>query len=169
MHGGTIMNQQQKDYLCQSIKTNRKRLNLTQEALAKVMGYTKQTISNWETGKNTPSSEDIEKLAEVFHVDPNTLISQNPLNTNAISDLELIEIMPIPNKVFTYALFFKNNVNCQWQAWIYDMDYAAMIFSGYSCTECDDYPSFKKDFLSDINKATNFAREYMDYKGIDIV
>ena len=43
------MTKQQKEFLCQSIKSNRERLNLSQEKLAEELNYTKQTISNWDS------------------------------------------------------------------------------------------------------------------------
>lgn len=138
------MNQRQKEILCKSIKSRRKKLNLTQEALADRLGYTKQAISNWETGKNMPSDEDIEKLTQILGIRPDDLQDNEKLRMSA-KDLEFIEIYPIPNKVFTYALFFRDNVNSQYRAWIHDMDYPTMVFAGYACSKCDDYVSFKED------------------------
>lgn len=44
--------------------------NLTQEQLAKRLGkYGKQTISNWENGRSTPSMEDAFLIAEILEVD----------------------------------------------------------------------------------------------------
>lgn len=161
------MNAQQQQMLRLNIKKYRKNLNITQEMLADRLNYTKQTISNWETGKNLPSDEDIEKMAEIFGIEPNILITRSTDKKSKIPDLEFIEILPIPNRVFTYAIFFKNNVNTQWQAWIYDMDYPAMIFSGYSCSIHDNYASFKEDFLKDIDEAIEIARDFMDERDVD--
>lgn len=157
--------QNRKEHLPDSIKRYRKNLNLTQEALAERMGYTKQTISNWETGKNYPSDEDIERLSEIFGADSDTLLKRVP-RTHKVPELKLIELFPIPNKVFTYALLFKDNVNNLWTAWIYDMDYPTMLFSGYSCSIHDNYASFKEDFLKDIDERINIARDFMDSRDI---
>lgn len=161
------MNTQQQQMLRLNIKKYRKNLNLTQEMLADRLNYTKQAISNWETGKNLPSDEDIEKMAAIFGVEPHALISRSTDEKSRIPDLEFIEILSIPNRVFTYAIFFKNNVNTQWQAWIYDMDYPVMIFSGYSCSIHNDYASFKEDFLKDIDEAIEIARDFMDDRDVD--
>jgi len=161
------MNTQQQQMLRQNIKKYRKKLNITQEMLADRLNYTKQAISNWETGKNLPSDEDIEKMAAIFGVEPHVLITRSTDKKSCIPDLEFIEILPIPNRVFTYAIFFKNNVNTQWQAWIYDMDYPAMIFSGYSCSIHDNYASFKEDFLKEIDESIEIARDFMDERDVD--
>ena len=161
------MNNRQKELLQSNIKKYRKNLNISQEVLADKLGYSKQAISNWETGKNVPSDEDIEKMAAIFGVEPHVLITRSTDKKSRIPDLEFIEILPIPNRVFTYAIFFKNNVNTQWQAWIYDMDYPAMIFSGYSCSIHNNYASFKEDFLKDIDEAIEIARDFMDERDVD--
>ncbi len=41
---------------------------ISQEALAKAVGTTANTISRWETGTYKPSIEDLEKLAKFFGV-----------------------------------------------------------------------------------------------------
>lgn len=160
------MNQNQKEQLSHNMKYYRKKLKLTQENLAERLGYSKQAISNWENEKNVPSDEDIVKMAYIFGVEPNCLfdriIDQPPLEPN----LELIEIKPIPNRFFTYVLFFKNKFYDQWQAWIYDMDYPAMIFSGYSCSIHDNYASFKEDFLKEIDETIELVRDFIDSRFI---
>ncbi len=150
-----------KKALSKNIKALRKRMNLTQEKLADELGYTKQAISNWERGENVPSNEDIEKMAKIFGVEPNVLLGVKP-GVNPNKDLDFIEIMPIPGKVFTYALFLKDNVNGLWRAFIYDMDYMAMLYAGYSCTVCDDYVSFKKDFFKTIDENVENVRDYLE-------
>ncbi len=64
--------------------------------------------------------------------------------------------------LFTYALFFKDNINGLWRAFIYDMDYMAMLYAGYSCTVCDDYVSFKKDFFKTIDENVENVRDYLE-------
>lgn len=46
----------------------RNKFGLTQEDLAEKLGYSKQTISNWETGLKTPRMGAIQKIADLFHV-----------------------------------------------------------------------------------------------------
>lgn len=52
----------------------------TQDDLAKLLGYSKQTISNWETGLKTPRMGAIQKLADIFKVNKSYIIDgvKNP-------------------------------------------------------------------------------------------
>lgn len=58
----------------QIVKQLRLERGLTQQELANMVGLTKVTISQYETGKRKPSFEMIEALADVFHVDMNYLL-----------------------------------------------------------------------------------------------
>lgn len=58
----------------QIVKQLRLERGLTQQELADMVGLTKVTISQYETGKRKPSFEMIEALADVFHVDMNYLL-----------------------------------------------------------------------------------------------
>ncbi len=46
----------------------RKNAGLTQEAVAKMMNITRQTLSNWERGINLPDIYAVALLATVYHV-----------------------------------------------------------------------------------------------------
>lgn len=46
----------------------------TQDDLAKLLGYSKQTISNWETGLKTPRMGAIQKLSDFFNVNKSYII-----------------------------------------------------------------------------------------------
>lgn len=50
------------------LKQLRKEKNLTQEDLAKILGYTRAAISGYEIGRNEPSHEVLNKLSEYFNV-----------------------------------------------------------------------------------------------------
>lgn len=56
------------------IKKIRKEKNLTQDELAERLHCTRQTISNYETGKSEPGIEVLIELAEVLEVEINDLI-----------------------------------------------------------------------------------------------
>ena len=47
----------------------RKKKNLSQDALAKKIHVSRQTISNWENDINNPDLETIEKLCKVLDLD----------------------------------------------------------------------------------------------------
>lgn len=55
----------------------RKKCNLSQEALAKEIGVTRQTISKWELNETTPDLKQAIKLAELFKISIDELIKEN--------------------------------------------------------------------------------------------
>ena len=52
----------------------RKEHNLTQEGLAEICCVTRQTISNWETGKSYPDLEALVLISETFNVSLDTML-----------------------------------------------------------------------------------------------
>lgn len=74
------------DILAQQIILLRNRFKMTQEDLAVALGYSKQTISNWETGLKTPRMGAIQKLADYFNVSKSFLIDgEEVTNKNILS------------------------------------------------------------------------------------
>lgn len=61
---------------------------MTQEDLALKLGYSKQTVSNWETGLKTPRMGAIQKIADFFNVNKSYIIEgANPDDDIKISDM----------------------------------------------------------------------------------
>lgn len=60
--------------LGQQIKKYRNGLDLSQELLAEKIYVSRQTISNWENGKNYPDINSLLRLSEVFQVSIDTLV-----------------------------------------------------------------------------------------------
>jgi transcriptional regulator with XRE-family HTH domain len=58
-------------------------VGLSQEALAKTLGSTANTISRWETGIYRPSIEDLDKLARVFNI---SILEFFPPNENNMTE-----------------------------------------------------------------------------------
>lgn len=53
------------------LKTNREKAKLTQEQVAKTLGYkNSQFCSNWERSISAPPAEIVNKLSELLQVDP---------------------------------------------------------------------------------------------------
>ncbi len=113
-----------------NIKQIRQKNNMTQEELAEALFVTRQTISNYETGKSNPDIDTIIKIAELFKVDANTVIYGLPLEEHQkrnrkwaigigiflivllIADLILNEILskyigfyPPPQTILKFSLF----------------------------------------------------------------
>ena len=51
-----------------NVRRLRKKLNMTQKALADAILYSEKTVSKWETEGSIPSVETLFKIASIFHV-----------------------------------------------------------------------------------------------------
>lgn len=60
------------------IKNFREFKGLTQQDLALQLGKSKNVVSNWERGDNSPNLDEVEKLCEIFGVTPNQLFGWDP-------------------------------------------------------------------------------------------
>ena len=69
--------------LADNIKRLRTNADLTQAKLAEMVGVTRATVTQWETGRSQPRMGAIEKLAEVFGVSLAALVSDNTLPANS--------------------------------------------------------------------------------------
>lgn len=70
--------------LNENIRAFRIYCNLTQQDLSEALGKSKNVISNWERGDNSPSQDEILKLCQIFTCTPNQL-----LGWEASPDVEL--------------------------------------------------------------------------------
>ena len=61
--------------LAENVRTNRKRLDLSQEALAEAAGLHRTYVSGIERGTRNPSIAIVEKLARALRVDPADLLA----------------------------------------------------------------------------------------------
>ena len=60
----------------QQIKALRKEYKMSQAELAKQLKVTQQAIGKWETGKSTPDSDTLQKLAEIFKTSVDFLLGR---------------------------------------------------------------------------------------------
>lgn len=84
--------------LSQNIRTIRMSRNMSQVELAKRLGVTKQSVSNWENDNIQPSIEMLIKLTEVFSVSADCLLgldNRNYLEVSGLSDVEIGHIQQI--------------------------------------------------------------------------
>ena len=56
-----------------NIKPYRESKKLSQADLAKLMGKSKNVISNWEHSRNSPRTKEVEQLCMIFGITPNDL------------------------------------------------------------------------------------------------
>lgn len=77
----------QNNDLGQKIKEYRTSKNMTQLALAKVLGIKKSTISAYENGVIEPPVEKLKVMANIFNVTVNSLVGKKESHVLDISDL----------------------------------------------------------------------------------
>lgn len=63
-----------KEIVRSNVRMRRKEQGLTQQALAKIIGSSQPTIAQIESGTNTPSLENLVKIAEALEVSPDLLL-----------------------------------------------------------------------------------------------
>lgn len=72
------------------IKKRRSELGMTQDSLAEKLFVTRQTVSNWETGRSQPDIDTLVRIAEVLKTDASALIygpSQEPNRKDVLRGL----------------------------------------------------------------------------------
>lgn len=60
--------------IAETLKALREEHHLTQQELADALGVTRQSVSNWERGKNLPDIECIVHISETYGISLDTLI-----------------------------------------------------------------------------------------------
>ena len=75
--------------IAKNIRSLRTSQNMTQDELAEKLFVTRQTVSNYETGKSRPDVEMLARIAEVLKTDVNTLIygPQPPVQNSQLKSL----------------------------------------------------------------------------------
>lgn len=80
--------------LSRNIRNLRKKAGMTQEELAEKLYTTRQTISNYETGKSEPDFETLRKIADAFSVETADLLSDSQHRKNH-SELDTVRMTSI--------------------------------------------------------------------------
>ena len=88
------------------LKSLRKSKHLTQGALAAVLNYGATAISNYESGRNEPSIEDLKKIAHYFDVSTDYLLCVTDIKTPFNADRDNKQITYIES--FLYKLSQEN-------------------------------------------------------------
>lgn len=90
------------------IAFHRKRLSLTQDALADQLGVTAQAVSKWENDQSCPDISMLPKLAEVFHVTTDELFGlEKQSSTMEVPEREQPQPQPIAKKVCSSSQKFR--------------------------------------------------------------
>ena len=92
--------------ISQNIAFFRKKLGLSQTALAKQLQYSNKNISKWELGETTPDVFTIKKLAGIFGVTVDILL--NPITEENKHAMQTKTVIPTKWKV--YMMLFVNAI-----------------------------------------------------------
>lgn len=98
--------------LGEKIIQERKKHYLSQEALAEVIGVTRQTISNWELNETSPDLKQAEKLADIFNISMDELIGNKNIllekidktESNSKLIIKLIKVLGITLGILIFIL-----------------------------------------------------------------
>lgn len=86
------------------IKQYRKNLSLSQEDLADKVFVTRQTISNWENGKNYPDINSLVLLSTVFNISMDELVKGDLDKMKVVIDKTLIDKIQKLSLIYTVGL-----------------------------------------------------------------
>ena len=84
------------------IKNLRMSKCLNQVEIAKILGVTKQSVSNWENENIMPSVDMLIKLSQFFNVSTDYLLGlteKHALNTEGLSEIQIAHIQNIINDI----------------------------------------------------------------------
>lgn len=70
------------------IKNARMAANYTQEQIAEALGVSRQTISNWETGKTYPDIVSVVKMSDLYHISLDHLLKEDVSMSSYLDYLE---------------------------------------------------------------------------------
>ena len=73
--------------LSDRIREQRKACGLSQEKVAEFVGVSRQAVAKWETGRSAPSTENLFRLAELFHTSVDLLLPSGDAPTSSSADL----------------------------------------------------------------------------------
>ena len=88
--------------ISQNIAFFRKKLGLSQTALAKQLQYSNKNISKWELGETTPDVFTIKKLANIFGVSVDILL--NPITDENKQAMQTHTVIPTKWKIYMMLL-----------------------------------------------------------------
>jgi len=66
------------------LKNNRKQVGLTQEEIAQKLHVSRQTISNWETGKSIPDIYSLVELSNIYDISLDNLVKEDIVMMNEL-------------------------------------------------------------------------------------
>ena len=95
-------NEEIKNTIAQNIVFFRKRMNLTQTDLAKILQYSNKNISKWEQAETMPDIFTLKKLAKIFGISLDTLT--NPITNESKKAIKTKSPVSLKHKIYILSL-----------------------------------------------------------------
>ncbi|MDR0223180.1 MAG: helix-turn-helix domain-containing protein [Oscillospiraceae bacterium] len=89
----------------QRLKQLRELKNISQTRLAREMGVTQGTVGNWETGKRTPDTGTLQRLADYFSVSVDFLLGHDTDNPEIVLLARHLAFVPETDRRFLLETF----------------------------------------------------------------
>ena len=91
--------------LSQKLQIRRKEMNLTQEEVANKIHVSRQTISNWETGRTLPDIDSLVLISDIYEISLDNLIKEDvKVIKNLNSDIKQAENWFVLSSLLSSAL-----------------------------------------------------------------
>ena len=114
-----------------NLKALRKRLGISQEQLANILGISDKTVSSWEIGRTEPNMGMVQKIADTFSVSTDELIKD-----------DFVDLFPISiSSGYRLPIFTEIPASCGTGTWAEDdvMDYIVLPTSLYKFNKNKKY------------------------------
>lgn len=110
-----------------NIRRLRTDCHMTQDTLAERLFVSRQTVSNYETGKSNPDIDTLTKLAEIFETDVNTLIYGPPAPANKTEKIRRLCVLLGIALALTLASFLLLPYADRWRQTTYSSGFSFLI------------------------------------------
>lgn len=129
-----------KEYFANNLSHYRKQLGLTQTELAEKLNYSDKSISKWERGDGLPDLSVTARIAEIFGLTVNDMISEKPrkrlMTTRNKLIITLLSIgvawLVATVLFFIFEIIFPN-IDAWWLFYIYAIPVSAIVGIVFSC------------------------------------
>lgn len=132
-----------KSIIADNITYFRKRSGLTQGKLAELISYSDKSVSKWERGEGIPDVTVLVKMAEIFDVTVNDLVSQDKPEEKVLPNRQrkhiLIDVMSIllvwlvATVVFVGLRVFLPEFDSAWISYILAIPVSAIVQLVFAC------------------------------------
>lgn len=132
-----------KETLANNITYFRKRSGLTQGKLAEMINYSDKSVSKWERGDGIPDVTVLVKMAEIFEITVNDLISEDkpeekilPIRQRRhilIDIMSIILVWLVATVVFVGLRVFLPEFDTVWMSFILAIPVSAIVHLVFAC------------------------------------